>query len=741
LRMRPVQGKSKGMEKKTRVSRLRPVLIVVLLAGFFALGYLYGGLGEHAHDEQHVHEQVAHPENGNITWTCSMHPQIRLPEPGKCPICFMDLIPVKPDATTDGVEAVSLRQIILSPAARKLAEVEVFPVERRAVHVETPMFGKVDYDETRLGYVTTWMAGRIDKLYVDYSGRSVRKGDPMVSIYSPELLTAQAELIQALRTVQEIDKSGLRRVREAAEQTVLAAREKLRLLGLTTDQVQMVVERGTPSDHIILHSTIGGVVISKDVLEGMYVQTGTQIYTVADLSRVWIILEAYESDLPWISLGLEVEFQVEAYRGEIFKGKIVFVDPVVNERTRTVRVRLEVPNPTGKLKPGMFVRAMKQTVAAGEEKPLVIPASAPLITGKRAVVYVQIPGMEGAYEGKEILLGHRAGDFYIVKHGLSEGELVVTRGNFKIDSAMQLQAKPSMMSPYGGSAVTAHDHGPATHTGEGPPSPSPARVPPALASQLPELARTYETLKAELEERELQRARQAYQTFYDVLCAVDPTSLKDQSALVWKEITMLLRNDAVLGMEADTNEEAARLFRTLSDHYRFLEENFHLRHILQAQTVSESVPLEFKKGLGELVQIYLAIQDPLAHDDFSPAQKTGEKFASALKKMDMGLLKGEAHHIWMEALDLLEKGISTVTAARDIETAREGFEPLSMGMILAVERLGAEIKGPLFELYCPMTFDWKGSYWLQQDEEIRNPYFGAMMYSCGEVKRQLKNKK
>jgi len=729
------------MKEQKKRFPFRFPLLLLLLAAFLALGYYIGGRGGHSHlDEparEHAHEHVAQ-EEGGVIWTCSMHPQIRLPEPGKCPICFMDLIPVKQDPESGAAEAVSLRQVRLSPEARKLAEVEVFPVERRAVHVEIPMFGKVDYDETRLGYITAWMAGRIDKLHVAYTGSSVRKGDPMVSIYSPELLTAQAELIQAVKAAQEVDKSGLRRVREAVDQTVLAAREKLRLLGLTAEQLQMIVEKGVPSEHITLHSTMGGVVIRKDVLEGMYVQTGTQIYTIADLSRVWVILEAYESDLPWVRLGMEVEFQAEAYRGEVFRGKILFVDPVVDEKTRTVRVRLEAANPAGKLKPGMFVRALKRSPAVTGKEPLVIPASAPLVTGRRAVVYVQVPEKEGVYEGKEILLGPRAGDYYVVKHGLSEGELVVTRGNFKIDSAVQLLAKPSMMSPYGGTAASAHDHGPKTPAGESPSPPSITPVPPALASQLPELARTYDTLKATVEKRDLQKTRQAYQVFYDVLCAIDPTSIQDQSALVWKELTMLLRNDSMLGREADTDEEASRLFRTLSDHYRILAEHFHFEHILQAEAVSDSVPSAFKKELGELLLQYLEIQEALANDDFPRAREGGDKFAAGLKEMDMGLLKGEAHGIWMETLGPLNKGVKTLTAAEDMETARKGFESLSTGMSLAIERLGVEIKGPIFELYCPMAFDNRGAAWLQQSEDIRNPYFGAMMYSCGEVKRQLK---
>jgi Cu(I)/Ag(I) efflux system membrane fusion protein len=182
----------------------------------------------------------------------------------------------------------------------------------------------------------------------------------------------------------------------------------------------------------------------------MYLKTGDRIYTIADLSQVWVKLDAYESDLSWIRNGQEVEFEIEAYPGEILKGKIGFIDPFLDTKTRTVKVRVNVPNSEGKLKPEMFVRAVLYPVvadAAEGESLLLIPASAPLITGKRTVVYIKVPGNKGTYQGREIVLGPRTGDYYLVRQGLTEGELVVVNGNFKIDSAIQILAKPNMMSP------------------------------------------------------------------------------------------------------------------------------------------------------------------------------------------------------------------------------------------------------------------------------------------------------
>ena len=345
---------------------------------------------------------------------------------------------------------------------------------------------------------------------MDYTGIPVREGDHLVYMYSPEVLAAQEELIQALRALKSLERSDIEIIRETAQATVEAARGKLRLWGLLPEQIKEIEERGKTTDHITIYAPISGIVIHKDAVEGMYVQTGTRIYTIADFSQVWVWLDAYESDLTWLRFGQEAELTSEAYPGEVFKGRISFIDPVLNEKTRTVKLRVNVANLDAKLKPGMFVRAVVHSKvaqggkvmapdlvgkwispmhpeiikdapgkcdicgmdlvraaelgyvsadAAKAEMPLVIPVSAALLTGKRAVCYVQLPDTEKpTYQGREVVLGPRAGDYYIVRSGLSEGELVVTQGNFKIDSALQIQAKPSMMSPAGSSGGGSGQH-------------------------------------------------------------------------------------------------------------------------------------------------------------------------------------------------------------------------------------------------------------------------------------------
>jgi membrane fusion protein, copper/silver efflux system len=473
-------------------------IIIVLAVGFFAGFLLRGYFALQDNQQQQPITQTV--EGQAQIWTCSMHPQIRQPKPGKCPICFMDLIPVEKSRT------VGQRQIEFTEDALKLMEVETTVVERKFVEAQVNMVGKIDYDESRVQNIAAWVPGRIDRLYVDFTGTIVKKGDHLVYLYSPELLSSQAELIGAVKSLENLQTNASDIIKQTFLVTVEAARGKLRLLGLTQEQIDTIEKSGQAADHLTIYSPKGGVVIEKQAKAGDYVQTGQIIYTVADLSRVWVMLDAYESDLSWIRYGQKVEFTVEAYPGEVFIGTISFIDPVLNPQTRTVKLRVNADNPDDRLKPQMFVRAVVRVkpaadvsvampefagkwicpmhpdivkneagqcdtcgmnlvtaeslgivTTASQEPPLVIPASSALLTGKRAVVYVKIPDVNvPTFEGREVVLGPRTGDYYMVKSGLNEGEMVVTKGNFKIDASLQIQAKPSMMSPEGAEMPVDH---------------------------------------------------------------------------------------------------------------------------------------------------------------------------------------------------------------------------------------------------------------------------------------------
>jgi Cu(I)/Ag(I) efflux system membrane fusion protein len=413
--------------------------------------------------------QMAEEQASGERWSCPMHPHVESDEPGTCPLCGMDLVPIEAPAEQHdhgtGDAAVPSRRLELSPDAARLAEIRTAAVERRRVDVEVSLVGTVAYDETRVREITAWVAGRLTRLYVDFTGVPVRRGAPLVRIYSPELIAAQEEFLQALRARDELAQSGVRSLRDTGEATLEAARDKLRLLGLSRSQVARVERRQAPEEETAILAPIDGVVVAKHAREGMYVETGTPLYTLVDLAHVWVQLDAYESDLAWLEVDQTVSFGAEALPGRRFEGRIAFIDPVLNARTRTAKLRVEVENPEGLLRPQMFVHGTVHPSArpADEAAPLVIPASAPLLTGKRAVVYVAVPDADvPTFEGREVELGARAGDLYVVESGLDEGERVVTRGAFKIDSALQIRAQPSMMLPQGGvpGGATQHDgHG------------------------------------------------------------------------------------------------------------------------------------------------------------------------------------------------------------------------------------------------------------------------------------------
>ncbi len=460
----------------------------------------------HGHDHSMMqHEKMA--DEGRIDfWTCSMHPQIKLDEPGKCPICGMNLIPVTKDEEHKAGDSKKVT-LKLSDTAKQLANIQTARVERKAVRKEIRLVGTVDYDETRLTHITAWVPGRIDRMFVDYTGITVKKGDHMLELYSPELISAQEELIQASRSLRKLGQSSSSLVRNSTVRAAQAAEEKLLLLGLTGEQVENIKKRGKAEDDVVIYAPEGGVVVEKNATEGMYVQQGTRIYSIADLKSLWVYLDSYETDLPWIRYGQKVSFTTQALPGVTFDGTVSFISPVVNSETRTTKVRVNVDNSKGLLKPGLFVKGIIKAAVYGKGKvvntalkgkficpmhpevvkdkegqcpicgmdlvpaeelglitedtdvelPLVIPASAPLITGERAVVYVKQPDTSN-FEARTVVLGPEAEGFFIVVDGLKEDELVVTNGNFKIDADLQIRGKASMMNPHGGESMAGHKH-------------------------------------------------------------------------------------------------------------------------------------------------------------------------------------------------------------------------------------------------------------------------------------------
>ncbi len=349
-------------------------------------------------------------------------------------------------------------EVRLSPEVAQRAEVRTEAAQKRRLTKEVQTVGRITYDERRLKYATAWIDGRIDKLYVDFTGVRVKKGESLVLIYSPELLSTQEEYLLAMETLKKLEKGGNAEAIAGAQGLLEATEERLLLWGISPYQILKLQETGKANTHMTIHSPISGTVVHKNALEGMYVKTGDKLYTIADLNQVWMLAYIFEYEMAWVRLGQKVLITSPAYPQETFEGKVVFVDPFLNEQTRTVAVRIDIPNPGERLKPGMFVDARIQVPVEESVPVLSVPVTAVLDTGVRKLIYVE--RHPGHYQGVEVKIGPRAGNYYPVVSGLKEGDLVVVSANYLIDAQSTLGAAAAV---YGGAiegepAPPVHHH-------------------------------------------------------------------------------------------------------------------------------------------------------------------------------------------------------------------------------------------------------------------------------------------
>jgi Cu(I)/Ag(I) efflux system membrane fusion protein len=400
---------------------------LLILAGLF-LGWLVFHSPKVVKDE-HNHSTE---EAKNEVWTCSMHPQIRKDKPGKCPICAMDLIPVK---ESGGGVKLDSNAIHFSKEAAELANVATSIVSRQRPSKEVRLYGKVQADERLLQNQVAHIGGRIEKLMLNFTGESVRKGQLLAIIYSPDLITAQQELIEAAKS------------KESQPEIYHAAMEKLTQWMLTENQITQIEKSGKVKTNFEVYSNTSGIVTAKRVNTGDHVSEGTVLFDIANLSNVWVLFDAYESDLPFLKVGNTISFNLQALPGTNFSAMIKFIDPVIDPINRVAKVRVEVGNGGGKLKPEMFATGVVKANLNEFKDKLVIPRSAVLWTGKRSVVYVkQSDATELNFKMREIELGPMLGNSYVVLDGLMDGEEIVTDGTFSVDAAAQLAGKPSMMN-------------------------------------------------------------------------------------------------------------------------------------------------------------------------------------------------------------------------------------------------------------------------------------------------------
>ncbi|WKD85260.1 Cation efflux system protein CusB [Polaribacter huanghezhanensis] len=415
----------------------------LIAAGILILGIILGNVFSGGNSET-KHSKTEHnlvQDPVSKLWTCSMHPQIRAEKPGDCPICGMELIPL--ETSSDSSENIADNEIVMSDQAYQLANIQTTTVERSKAIKEIRLLGRVKPDERRLYSQVSHIPGRIERLYVNFTGEKVTKGQPIVRIYSPDLITAQKELFEAIRS------------RAVYPQLYTASRNKLKLWKLTDAQIDAIEKSGKVSEQVDIYSDYSGYVMQKNVALGDYIKAGGSLYDIANLSSVWVLFEAYEADIPWIHIGDNVDFTIQANPGKAFKGKITFVDPFVSAKTRVAKVRVEIANVDRKLLPEMYATGVIKAKLKNIKDAIIIPKSAVLWTGKRSVVYVKVPHDRTiSFVYREIILGQNMGDFYIVASGLKAGEIVATNGVFRIDASAQLMGQKSMMNPTGTSGNT-----------------------------------------------------------------------------------------------------------------------------------------------------------------------------------------------------------------------------------------------------------------------------------------------
>ncbi|WP_321317584.1 efflux RND transporter periplasmic adaptor subunit [Labilibaculum sp.] len=424
------------------------LVISVLVIGVL-LGLIFSGSSDKTVTGTNAvegHEGHNHESEDPTTWTCSMHPQIKQDKPGKCPICAMDLIPLinRQSAGDD----VSPNEIVMTESAAKLAAIQTMKVQLGVPEKSVRMQGKIHADERNISELTARFGGRIEKLFVNFTGQTVRKGDKLATIYSPDLVTAQRELLEAIS------------FKSSRPSLYLASKGKLKLWDLTDKQIEEIETKGEPMLYFDVLSPISGTVTVRNVAIGDYIKEGTKLFEVVDLSKLWVMLDAYESDLPWIKVNDKLEFTVQAMPGKNYEAKVTFIDPFIDGNTRVAKVRAEVLNKNQQLKPEMFVNGILKSKTEKGLNKILIPKSAVLWTGKRSVVYVKVPNRETpSFLYREIVLGSEAGAFFVVSEGLKENEEIAINGVFKIDAAAQLIGLPSMMNPEGGKVSMGHNHG------------------------------------------------------------------------------------------------------------------------------------------------------------------------------------------------------------------------------------------------------------------------------------------
>lgn len=372
-------------------------------------------------------------------YTCPMHPQIIQDRPGQCPICRMDLVKKnqldKEDESTDhSLGEVNVSSVKLSPSQQVLANVQVERVRTMQFQGEKTFNGYVKINETKFAHISTAVSGKIVNMFVNFEGQMVKKGQKVLEIYSPELVSTQKEYLLALDNFNQVKLSGNTLATDQAQSLINAARERLILWEMTRGQIEELERSRNVKMTTIQYSKFSGIVTKKYVHVGHWATAGEDIYDVADLSTVWVVANVYESDIKYIKSGQTAQIYSTAYPDEVIGAKINFINPIFNPESRTLEVRIDVSNRDMKLKPDMYLKVKINTYAT---QSVGVPKNAVIRTGDHNYVYIEKE--KGVYEPIEVQIGYEQDGYYAVTSGLNDGDLVVTSGGFLIDSETQIQ--------------------------------------------------------------------------------------------------------------------------------------------------------------------------------------------------------------------------------------------------------------------------------------------------------------
>lgn len=584
------------------------VATITLIIGVL-LGWLFLGTSTEP-EAEHNHTEMAESKS---VWTCSMHPQIRRNELGKCPICGMELIPLENDGGEVDPMAVSM-----SPTAMQLAHVQTMVVGSGNAEKSIRLNGKVQADERLLFTQSSHIPGRIEKLSVNFTGDFVSQGQVIAYIYSPDLVTAQEELMEA------------KKISETQPALFAAAKQKLKNWKLTDKQIEQIMASNKTMVQFPILANVSGYVTNKMANTGDYVKQGEPIYQIADLSKVWIMFDVYESDMTWIKKGASVSYTIRSIPGKTFTGTVSYLDPVIDPKTRVAKARIEVNNTKLTLKPEMFVSGIVESKVNSKTSSITIPKTAVMWTGKRSVVYEMKSTEQGvSFLMREVTLGPELGESYVIESGLQPGEEIAVNGTFSIDAAAQLAGKPSMMNPEGGKQSAGSMPG--------------------------------------------------------------------------------------MDMSGDDNKEPSE----------------------NTKKMNMSVDEKFKKQLTEVYKAQLTLQNAFLATDVESVKKNVSTIQTVLKKVDMGLVKGEMHDHWMATVKKLSESLDRMKTSSDIEQQRLAYADFSDALYSAIKMFGTTGE-TIYYQFCPMARKGGGAYWLSATKEIKNPYYGDAMLTCGETKETLK---